>query len=118
VPKGTAPKSIETHARDVASTNFAVLGSLNGADIEALAFLVLMAAAKSAQEDLKAIMASVKAINDQKAEMRDAMQQQQLDEANLKMQLYMDRFQKTMEAAKNMAMRMYEASTAIINNMK
>lgn len=58
---------------------YAVLGSMNGQDIEALAFLVMMQAAKSAQEDLKAIMAKVKAINVQKAKQRELllnMQQQ------------------------------------------
>jgi hypothetical protein len=41
----------------------AITAGLGGADIESLVFLVLMQAAKSAQEDLKAIMASVKAVN-------------------------------------------------------
>ena len=45
------------------SWNYGFLGSMNDADIEALAFLVLMQASKSAQEDLKAIMARVKSIN-------------------------------------------------------
>jgi hypothetical protein len=52
---------------------YGFLGSMNGQDIEAIAFLVLMQAAKSAQEDLKAIMAHVKAINDQKASVRQVM---------------------------------------------
>ena len=59
--------------------SYAVLGSMNGQDIEALAFLVMMQAAKSAQEDLKVIMANVKAINEQKAKQRallSNMQQQ------------------------------------------
>lgn len=47
-----------------------VLGS---ADIEALAFIVLMQASKSAQEDLKAIMEGVKAINNQKERLRQLM---------------------------------------------
>lgn len=46
-------------------------------DIEALAFIVLMEAAKSAQEDLKAIMAHVKAINDAKARLRANMSEAQ-----------------------------------------
>jgi len=49
-----------------------VLGDLGSADIEALAFLVLMEAAKSAQEDLKAIMDGVKAINAEKSKQRGA----------------------------------------------
>lgn len=40
-------------------------------DIEAMAFIVLMEAAKSAREDLKAIMDGVKAINAQKAGWRE-----------------------------------------------
>jgi hypothetical protein len=39
---------------------------MNSADIEALAFLVLMEAAKSAREDLKSIMDKVKEINEAK----------------------------------------------------
>jgi len=42
------------------------VGNLGDADIEALTFLVMMEAAKSQQEDLKAIMDGVKAINDAK----------------------------------------------------
>ena len=47
--------------------------SLEGADIGALAFLVLMQAAKSAQEDLKAIMDKVKTINDAKQKQREML---------------------------------------------
>jgi hypothetical protein len=46
-------------------------GNLNGADIEALAFIVLMEAAQSAQEDLQSIMDHVKAINNAKQELRN-----------------------------------------------
>lgn len=55
------------------ATNYAVLENLNGADIEAMCFLVLMQAAKSAQEDLKAIMNKVQSINNQKKQIRDAL---------------------------------------------
>ena len=54
-----------------------VAGIGAGVDVEALAFLVLMQAAKSAQEDLKAIMAQVKAINAAKAHQRQAQQRMQ-----------------------------------------
>ena len=53
--------------------SYAVLGNISGADIEAIAFLVLMQASKSAQEDLKAIMAQVKSINNQKSKIREAL---------------------------------------------
>jgi len=52
-------------------SNYAVLGDVNDEDIEAMAFLVLLEAAKSAQEDLRESMARVKAINDAKAAQRD-----------------------------------------------
>lgn len=50
---------------------YSVLGSLGDSDIMALAFIVMMEATKSAQEDLKAVMAEVKAINAAKAALRD-----------------------------------------------
>ncbi len=53
--------------------SYGASGNLNDQDIEAIAFLVLMEASKSAQEDLKAIMANVKSINEQKAKLRNAM---------------------------------------------
>lgn len=46
---------------------------LAGGDIEALAFLVLVAAAKSAEEDLRAIMGKVKAINEAKKKVRTSL---------------------------------------------
>ncbi|HTS01896.1 MAG TPA: hypothetical protein VMN04_05180 [Thermoanaerobaculia bacterium] len=54
--------------------NLTVVGAIPGADIEALAFLVLMDAANSAQEDLQAVMAGVKAINNSKNALREDMQ--------------------------------------------
>lgn len=61
----------------ISSTTWAVLGSMNGADIMAIAFLVLMQAAKSAQEDLKAIMDAVRDINNTKAKLRGLLQKLQ-----------------------------------------
>jgi len=50
----------------------AALAGLSGSeDIEAMVFVTLMEAAKSAQEDLKAIMAEVKAMTNAKARLRD-----------------------------------------------
>src|SRR5512135_2782785 len=51
---------------DPGRSPWAILSGSDGADIEALAFLVLMEAAKGADEDLKSIMAHVKAINNVK----------------------------------------------------
>jgi hypothetical protein len=44
---------------------------MDGSDIMAMAFIVMMEAAKSAQQDLRAIMAGVKAINAAKSAQRD-----------------------------------------------
>jgi putative addiction module CopG family antidote len=58
-----------------------VLGLAGDSDIMALAFIVLMEAAASAREDLKAIMESVKAINAAKQAQRDLLSQMQRDQA-------------------------------------
>ena len=70
--KKLSPDDINNKAKE-----YAALGSMNGQDIEALAFLVLMQAAKSAREDLKAIMAKVKAVNEQKAKQRELLSKMQ-----------------------------------------
>lgn len=70
--KRGAPVDVGEVQRSV-QTNWAVLENMSGADIEAIAFLVMMEAAKSAQEDLKAIMAGVKAINSAKASQRESL---------------------------------------------
>jgi hypothetical protein len=46
-------------------------------DVNALAFTVMMEAAKSAQDDLKAIMAKVTAINSQKKKLRELIKEKQ-----------------------------------------
>jgi Arc/MetJ-type ribon-helix-helix transcriptional regulator len=53
--------------------SFTSPGDVAGGDIMALAFLVVMEAAKSAREDLQAIMAAVKAINAAKATLRERL---------------------------------------------
>src|SRR5687767_2076780 len=113
VPTGTKPKSIDTHVKE---TTWAVLGSMNGQDVEAMCFLVLMQAAKSAQEDLKAIMAQVKAINDAKAETREQLQARQ--EAQLKMQMHQDRYAKMVETLSNTMKKLAETGATINQNLK
>jgi Arc/MetJ-type ribon-helix-helix transcriptional regulator len=56
-----------------AQTAYPNLGAMGDGDIMALAFIVMMEAAKSAREDLKAIMDGVKAINKAKQGWRDVM---------------------------------------------
>jgi hypothetical protein len=54
----------QTFSDTLASRMVRGYGNLNDADVEALTFLVMMEAAKSQREDLRAIMDSVKQIND------------------------------------------------------
>jgi Arc/MetJ-type ribon-helix-helix transcriptional regulator len=63
-------------------TNFNILGDAGGADIEALAFIVLMQAARDAQEDLKEIMNDVKAMNAAKRNLRELQKKVKCDVAN------------------------------------
>lgn len=53
---------------------YEIVGSMPEGDIEALVFLVMMQAAKSAQEELKAIMEQIKAINQVKSRQRETLQ--------------------------------------------
>jgi hypothetical protein len=70
-----APKTVTKPTKHLqkAATTWAktTWPALADGDIMAIAFIVLMEAAKSAREDLKAIMDSVKAINDAKQEYRE-----------------------------------------------
>jgi len=63
-----------------ASGGLAAIG-FTDADIEAIAFIVLMEAAQSANEDLKAIMAEVKAMTGAKKKMRELLGKVQKDAA-------------------------------------
>lgn len=59
-------------------------GCPGSSDIEELAFLVLMEAAKDSEEDLRQIMAHVKAINNAKASQRESMQKLQEVESGIR----------------------------------
>jgi putative addiction module CopG family antidote len=63
----------EQIARAQAVYASASLGAMGSGDIMALSFIVMMEAAKSAREDLKAIMDGVKAINKAKEGWRDVV---------------------------------------------
>lgn len=71
--KASGPVNVGAIERS-ARTTWTVLGDIQNADIEAICFLVLMEAAKSAQEDLEAVMAAVKAANKAKEEQRKNLQ--------------------------------------------
>jgi hypothetical protein len=70
LPSGSGREAIG-RARQAVRSDLTALGSLPEGDIEALAFLVMMKAAKSAREDLKAIMKGVKEINKEKEGLRE-----------------------------------------------
>ncbi len=115
---------------------------VSGADIEALAFIVLMNASKSSEDDLKSIMDGVKAINAQKDALRSMMNevnkqkaananaahtkyQSQLDSLNnisemtsMRLQMAMDRRDKFIETLSNIFKKIESTSDAIIQNMK
>jgi hypothetical protein len=135
-------KAVDEHARDVA----VLLGASSGADIEAIAFLVMMEAAKAAREDLKSIMAGVRAINDAKtckrracvtslkaptdvdraaydaklAEVADKLDSlSDLGELeSLRLQMAMDRMSKMMTTLTELLRKIADTSAAITTNLK
>lgn len=89
--KSTAKTANEKNMTDAEvqtmASNYGVLGGMNTADIEAMCFLVMMQASKSAQEDLKAIMAGVKSINEQKKQQRELLAKMQRQQSMTAVQL-------------------------------
>ncbi len=89
--KATAKKVHEKFMTDadvkIEATNWAVLGNISNGDIEAMCFLVLMQASKSAQEDLKTVMAKVKSINQQKQQQREILSKMQKQQSMNSVQL-------------------------------
>jgi hypothetical protein len=142
-PKTTSPKQLTS-----ADWQIRVSKTLNGvADIEALALVVLMEAANSAQEDLQAIMAGVQAINAAKQRQRevlceiqrqaaDAASKERLDAAvdaikesldsmselgeteSLRLQMAMDRLSKLMSTLSNILKKISDTSQSITQNLK
>jgi hypothetical protein len=73
---GKDPKKFISRLQEELKTPaYANLISMPDGDIEAIAFLVLMQASKSAQEDLKSIMDGVKNINKSKQHWRESIEQ-------------------------------------------
>jgi hypothetical protein len=77
--------AVQSFLGDIAGTSSgdtSTWPSLNtGEDIEAIVFIVLMGASKSAQDDLQAIMAAVKAIEDAKKKQRAILAQMEEEAA-------------------------------------
>jgi hypothetical protein len=113
-----------------------------GADIQSLAFIVLMQATDGMEQDLQSIMAEVKGINNNKAAHRQAMEKirainaQQInqdvqdirnkldsmsemgDMDSLRLQMAMDRLAKLMTTVSNIEKKFSETDNSIIKNMK
>jgi len=66
------------------TTTYAVLGPMNGQDIMAIAYIVLMQSAKDANEDLKSIMQDIARMNRDKAGVRDLLQAMKQEQARLR----------------------------------
>jgi hypothetical protein len=115
------PSQVSADAMGVAG------GLIAGADIEELAFIVLMEATQDQDNDLRQIMAQTKATNDSKAALRQ--QQQAMSDKKdslsdmsemqqMRLQMAMDRRSKMVEALSNMMKKMSDTDNSIIKNMK
>lgn len=128
--------SQETAVRAVASNRS--LRGLGGTDVDALAFLVMMEAARSAREDLKAIMDGVKQLDRDKASARQAVVASRSASASvrarmrndvdsltrlgemesLRLQVAMDRQAKLMSTLSNLMKKVSDTGAPIIQNLK
>lgn len=152
----------ELKAMNEVTNASSILGKMSEGNIEALAFLVLMQASKSAEEDLRNMMAGIKTTNNAKANQRDQIQDYQnkknetllktrdeysvlkkdsvkiitinpafkiqatgkdnLNEMDqqqqLRLQMVMDRKQKTTEAISNLLKKIADTEQEIIQNIK
>jgi hypothetical protein len=98
------------------------LHGLQGGDIMDMAFIVMMDAAKSARDDLNAVMEEVKAINAAKQDFRDLVCRMRKDletlgemgeMESLRLQLAMDRLSKLMSTLSNLLKKASETQQAI-----
>jgi hypothetical protein len=121
---------------------FELLGGFDG-DIEAIVFLVLMNAAEEAQEDLRSIMAEVRAINHQKSKLRDMLETVEREDAelakrlrceydelfvstqdelgevqSLRLQMALDRRSKFLSTLSNLLKKLSDTESSIIQNLK
>jgi len=92
---------------------------LSDSDVGTVVFLTLMAAAKSAREDLKAIMDSVKAINKAKEGLPDACPKCEMGEMeSLRLQMAMDRLSKFMSTLSNLLKKESDTAASITQNIE
>jgi hypothetical protein len=119
------PPTSDFHALAVAEvrSGFQGSGNLSNEDVEALAFLVMMQAAKDAQSDLNNIMDGVKNANRQKQDQRAARNQKDTmsdmsEEESLRLQMMMDRRSKFIQAMSNIEKKIAETQDSLVQNLK
>ena len=114
----------EGAATGAAQAYGSIQGGLGDGDVAAVAFLVLMEAAKQSDQDLKDIMAGVQQINNQKkalrtqaAAVKDSLADISQEDA-LKLQAAMDRRNRAVQALSNMMKKSSGTGSDITRNMK
>jgi hypothetical protein len=116
-----------------------VQGVGDGGDIMALAFLVLMEATESAQEDLKASIAEAKAINAAQCGVRQVIDKVSRDSSSevegelqialdilnemgemesLRLHMAMDRLSKLMSTLSNILKKISDTDSSLVQNLK
>lgn len=76
-------KNLDENTVNAQAKTYGQLSGINGVDIEAIAFLVLMQSSKDQQEDLKSIMAKIKETNHEKEQLRQAQQELEKNKTNI-----------------------------------
>lgn len=102
----------------ISRTGAGILGNLSGTDIMEVAFLVMMEAAKSAQEDLKSIMEESKRGSEANKGSKDQQERLGQDEMSLRLQAAMDRQSKLYETLSNLMKKISETESGIAGNLK
>jgi len=114
----------ESAATGAARNDLAQLGGMNNGDISALAFLVLMDAARQSDQDLKDAMAGSQQTDNQKKALRAQASQSKdslgdmSQEQSLRLQTAMDRRSRAMQALSNVMKKASATDDGIISNMK
>lgn len=117
-----SPDALLVLAKNDISARFAGQ-KISGADVEALALLVLMDANASAQDDLKSVMAAVKSANARKASARAGVDKPDTlgdlsSDQQMRMQMAMDRLAKLESTLSNLLKKMSDAAGQLTQNLK
>lgn len=140
-PTPRAPqKSPLEHARDLARAlpAHAFVGSLEAGDIEATAHLIMLQAARDAEQDLKALLVDMKQTHQTKESLRKFLAYRRAvlagaapvkpagtdslseltEMQSLRLQMAMDRLSKMMETLSNILKKIADTQQAVVQNMK